>query len=35
VDYTHVLVDGKIVENGDASLVEEINGNGFERFLKA
>jgi Fe-S cluster assembly ATP-binding protein len=35
VDYTHVLVDGKIVENGDASLVEEINENGFERFLKA
>jgi Fe-S cluster assembly ATP-binding protein len=35
VDHTHVLVDGKIVENGDASLVEEINENGFERFLKA
>ncbi len=30
VDYTHVLVDGKIVKTGDASLVEEINSLGFE-----
>ena len=35
VDYTHVLVDGQIVENGDASLVDEINETGFERFAKA
>ena len=35
VDYTHVLVDGQIVENGDASLVDEINEKGFERFAKA
>lgn len=35
VDYTHVLVDGQIVENGDASLVDEINEKGFERFVKA
>ena len=28
----HVLVDGRIVEDGDASLVDEINENGFERF---
>ena len=34
VDYTHILVDGKIVETGDASLVDEINANGFERFVK-
>ena len=33
VDATHVLVDGKIVENGDASLIDEINEKGFERFL--
>lgn len=35
VDYTHILVDGKIVRTGDASLVEEINEKGFEEFLKA
>ncbi|MDO4622767.1 MAG: Fe-S cluster assembly ATPase SufC [Eubacteriales bacterium] len=34
VDHTHVLVNGKIVENGDGSLVDEINENGFERFEK-
>ncbi len=33
VDETHILVDGKIAENGDASLVDEINANGFERFM--
>ena len=32
VDATHVLVDGRIVEDGDASLVDEINTYGFERF---
>ena len=32
VAYTHVLVNGQIVENGDGSLVDEINENGFERF---
>ena len=35
VDATHILVDGKIVETGDASLVDDINANGFERFLNA
>ena len=35
VDATHVLVDGKLVAAGDGSLVEEINENGFERFLNA
>ena len=34
VDYTHILVKGKLVETGDASLVEEINNNGFARFEK-
>jgi FeS assembly ATPase SufC len=34
VDYTHVLVDGRIVETGDGSLVDEINENGFEKYLK-
>ncbi|MBO4389788.1 MAG: Fe-S cluster assembly ATPase SufC [Lachnospiraceae bacterium] len=34
VDYTHVLVDGKIVKTGDRSLVDEINENGFEKYLK-
>ncbi|MCC8138118.1 MAG: Fe-S cluster assembly ATPase SufC [Clostridiales bacterium] len=32
VDVTHVLVNGRIVAEGDASLVDEINENGFERF---
>lgn len=34
VDYTHVLIDGRIVATGGASLVDEINANGFEQFLK-
>lgn len=29
VDYTHVMEKGVIVKNGDASLVDEINANGF------
>lgn len=33
VDYTHILVKGRIVKTGDASLVEEVNTYGFERFL--
>ena len=32
VDFTHVLVKGKIVKTGDASIVDEINKNGVERF---
>ena len=32
VDYTHVLVKGEIVHTGDASLVQEINEGGFERY---
>ncbi|MCR4629301.1 MAG: Fe-S cluster assembly ATPase SufC [Bacillota bacterium] len=34
VDYTHVLADGRIIKDGDASLVDNINENGFEQFLK-
>ncbi len=34
VDYTHILVNGKIVRTGDGSLVEEINRNGFDEFVK-
>ena len=34
VDYTHVMVDGKIVKTGDVSLVDQINETGFEEFLK-
>lgn len=34
VDHTHVLVKGQIVASGDGSLVDEINANGFERFIK-
>ena len=31
-DYVHVLVNGKIVKTGDASLAEEIQENGYEAF---
>ena len=34
IDYTHVIVDGKIVTTGDGSLVERINREGYESFLK-
>lgn len=34
VDKTHVLVKGKIIKEGDGSLVEQINANGFEQFIK-
>ncbi|MCR5526952.1 MAG: Fe-S cluster assembly ATPase SufC [Lachnospiraceae bacterium] len=33
VDYTHVLVKGKLITTGDSSLVDEINEHGFERFM--
>ena len=35
VDYTHVLVKGQLVHTGDASLVDEINEHGFEKFEQA
>lgn len=34
VDYTHILVDGRIVKTGDARLVERINEGGFEQFYE-
>ena len=33
VNYTHVLVDGKLITTGDASLIDDINENGFEKYL--
>lgn len=33
VDVTHVLVDGRIVDTGDHSLVDLINEEGFERYM--
>lgn len=32
VDRTHVIVNGRIVRDGDAALVDEINRDGFARF---
>ncbi len=34
VDYTHIMVDGKIIKTGDASLVDDINENGFEKYIQ-
>lgn len=31
-DFVHILINGKIVKTGDASLVEEIEKNGYEQF---
>lgn len=31
-DYVHVLIDGKIVKTGSASLAKEIEENGYEQF---
>ncbi len=33
VDYTHIIVKGKIVKTGGPELVDLINENGFEAFL--
>ena len=33
VDAVHILVDGKIVKSGDESLINEINSEGFEKYL--
>jgi len=33
VDKTHIIVDGKIVAEGDASLVDKVNEKGFEQFI--
>ena len=34
VDYLHILVNGKIVKTGDASLAKEIEENGYEKYKK-
>ena len=34
IDFVHVLVDGKIITTGDASLAKEIEQNGYERYKK-
>jgi len=33
VDYVHILVDGKIVYTGDASLANEIDKHGYSKFV--
>ena len=33
VDVTHVLADGKMILSGDSSRVEDINENGFEKYI--
>ena len=33
VDYTHILVGGKLIRTGDAGLVDEINRDGFEKYV--
>ncbi len=33
VDRTHVLVGGKLVAEGDAAIIGEINEHGFEKYL--
>lgn len=33
VDYTHILSEGRIVRTGDASLIGEINREGFEKYV--
>lgn len=34
VDFVHILIDGKIVKIGDASLAKEIEKNGYEKYKK-
>lgn len=34
VDYTHIMVEGKLIKTGDASLVDEINEHGFEKYIQ-
>ena len=34
VDYTHILVKGTVVQTGDGSLVQKINENGFDEYIK-
>ena len=34
VDYTHVLVNGNVVATGDSAMIDDINENCFERFIR-
>ena len=34
VDYVHILVDGKIIKTGDKSLANDIQKNGFQKYLR-
>jgi Fe-S cluster assembly ATP-binding protein len=34
-DFVHVFVDGRIAESGGPELAEELEANGYERFIKA
>lgn len=34
VDHTHVMADGRIAASGDASLIDSINENGFEAYIR-
>ena len=31
-DFVHILIDGKIVKTGDASLIAAIEANGYDGF---
>ena len=31
-DFVHILINGKIVKTGDASLIQEIEANGYDAF---
>ncbi|ADB32342.1 FeS assembly ATPase SufC [Kribbella flavida DSM 17836] len=33
-DFVHVFVDGRVAEEGGAELADELEANGYERFLK-
>ena len=33
VDYTHIMINGHMAATGGPELIEEINQNGFKRFL--
>jgi Fe-S cluster assembly ATP-binding protein len=34
VDYVHILMSGKLVKTGDATLIEQVNKNGYKEFFE-
>ena len=34
VDYVHVLINGKIVETGDASLIKKVEKEGYSKYIR-